>query len=68
MSPHAGIKGFSAFFREVEPVRARKTRQVKNLEACFDSIETEKALVLLSHKATVSGICESIMEANPTEA
>ena len=29
------------------PVRVKKTRQIKNLEPRFDSIETEKALVLL---------------------
>jgi hypothetical protein len=28
----------------VEPVRAKKTRQKRNLEPRFDSIETEKAL------------------------
>jgi hypothetical protein len=28
------------------PVRVKKTRQIKNLEPRFDSIETEKALVL----------------------
>jgi hypothetical protein len=27
------------------PVRVKKTRQIKNLEPRFDSIETEKALV-----------------------
>src|SRR6201991_1684963 len=30
------------------PVRVKKTRQIKNLEPRFDSIETEKALVCLS--------------------
>jgi hypothetical protein len=33
-----------AFSSEVEPVRVKKTRQIKNLEPRFDSIETEKAL------------------------
>jgi len=28
------------------PVRVKKTRQIENLEPRFDSIETEKALVL----------------------
>jgi hypothetical protein len=27
-----------------EPVRVKKTRQIKNLEPRFDSIETDKAL------------------------
>jgi hypothetical protein len=27
-----------------KPVRVKKTRQIKNLEPRFDSIETEKAL------------------------
>jgi len=34
-----------AFSSEVETVRAKKTRQIKNLEPRFDFIETEKALV-----------------------
>jgi hypothetical protein len=29
-----------------KPVRVKKTRQIKNLEPRFDSIETEKALVI----------------------
>ena len=29
-----------------KPVRVKKTRQIKNLEPRFDSIETEKALAL----------------------
>jgi hypothetical protein len=33
-----------------KPVRAKKTRQIENLEPRFDSIEAEKALVLLSQK------------------
>ena len=33
-----------AFSSEVEPVRVKKTRQIRNLEPRFDSIETEKAL------------------------
>ena len=28
------------------PVRVKKTRQIKNLEPRFDSIETEKALIV----------------------
>jgi hypothetical protein len=32
-----------AFSSEVVPVRVKKTRQNKNLEPRFDSIETEKA-------------------------
>jgi len=35
------IKRFQAKWR---PVRVKKTRQIKNLEPRFDSIETEKAL------------------------
>jgi hypothetical protein len=31
------------------PVRIKKTRQIKNLEPRFDSIETEKALVHQRH-------------------
>jgi hypothetical protein len=33
-----------AFSSEVDPVRVKKTRQTRNLEPRFDSIETEKAL------------------------
>src|SRR6266851_1549198 len=38
-----------------KPVRVKKTRQIKNLEPRFDSIETEKALVLLCHKFIRTG-------------
>src|SRR5882672_2987921 len=34
----------SDLIREWRPVRVKKTRQIKNLEPRFDSIETEKAL------------------------
>ena len=37
-----GIQRFQAKWRSV---RVKKTRQIKNLELRFDSIETEKALV-----------------------
>jgi hypothetical protein len=37
-----GLKRFQAKWA---PVRVKKTRQIKNLEPRFDSIETEKALV-----------------------
>src|ERR1700716_3320602 len=33
------------------PVRVKKTRQIKNLEPRFDSIETDKALALLTERA-----------------
>jgi hypothetical protein len=36
------VERFQAKWR---PVRVKKTRQIKNLEPRFDSIETEKALV-----------------------
>ena len=36
-----------AFSSEVDPVRVNKTRQIKNLGPCFDSIETEKALGMI---------------------
>jgi len=38
------LERFQAKWR---PVRAKKTRQIKNLEPRFDSIETEKALVFV---------------------
>jgi hypothetical protein len=34
-----------------KPVRVKKTRQIKNLEPRFDSIEAEKALVAPSLRA-----------------
>ena len=36
----------SDLIRGWRPVRVKKTRQNKNLEPRFDSIETEKALVI----------------------
>jgi hypothetical protein len=36
----------SGLTRGWTPVRVKKTRQIKNLELRFDSIETEKALAL----------------------
>src|ERR1019366_2463378 len=39
----AGI-GIERFQAKWKPVRVKKTRQIKNLEPRFDSIETEKAL------------------------
>jgi hypothetical protein len=39
--PHATLGRFQAKWR---PVRVKKTRQIKNLEPRFDSIEAEKAL------------------------
>ena len=41
----ARLKRFRAKWR---PVRVKKTRQIKNLEPRFDSIETEKALAALA--------------------
>jgi hypothetical protein len=35
----------SDMIRGWRPVRVKKTRQIKNIEPRFDSIETEKALV-----------------------
>ena len=40
----SGDFGTRAFSSEVDPVRVKKTRQTRNLEPRFDSIETEKAL------------------------
>jgi hypothetical protein len=37
----------SGLTRGWTPVRVKKTRQIKNLELRFDSIETEKALVAI---------------------
>jgi hypothetical protein len=45
---HAGrqmVVGLERFQAKWRPVRVKKTRQIKNLELRFDSIETEKALV-----------------------
>jgi hypothetical protein len=40
-----GLRGPLERFRaKWTPVRVKKTRQIKNLELRFDSIETEKAL------------------------
>jgi hypothetical protein len=39
--PAKNLERFQAKWR---PVRVKKTRQIKNLEPRFDSIETEKAL------------------------
>jgi hypothetical protein len=36
---------FERFPAKWKPVRVKKTRQIRNREPCFDSIETEKALV-----------------------
>src|SRR5229473_3719123 len=35
-----------------KPVRVKKTRQIKNLEPRFDSIETEKALAEATYRAS----------------
>jgi hypothetical protein len=43
LKPGPTLERFQAKWK---PVRVKKTRQIKNLEPCFDSIETEKALVL----------------------
>jgi hypothetical protein len=40
----ASLYPLRAFSSEVETVRIKKTRQIKNLEPRFDSIETEKVL------------------------
>jgi hypothetical protein len=42
---HRALERFQAKWR---PVRVKKTRQIKNLEPRFDSIETEKALVTMA--------------------
>jgi hypothetical protein len=39
------IWGIERFQAKWKPVRVKKTRQIRNLEPRFDSIETEKALV-----------------------
>jgi hypothetical protein len=44
LAARAGLKRFQAKWA---PVRVKKTRQIKNLEPRFDSIETEKALAAL---------------------
>src|ERR1700738_1850154 len=41
----AALERFQAKWK---PVRVKKTRQIKNLEPRFDSIETEKALAVRS--------------------
>jgi hypothetical protein len=38
------IKSLKRFQAKWTPVRVKKTRQIKNLEPRFDSIETEEAL------------------------
>jgi hypothetical protein len=43
-NPHAGLQESERFQAKWRPVRVKKTRQIKNLEPRFDSIETEKAL------------------------
>src|SRR4029077_20265806 len=46
VSPGTAVSlcGQSVFQAKWRPVRVKKTRQIKNLEPRFDSIETEKAL------------------------
>src|SRR5229473_6773594 len=46
---------FRAFSSEVGPVRVKKTRQIKNLEPRFDSIETEKALARIATRELIKG-------------
>jgi len=41
---YAAIFTLERFQAKWRPVRVKKTRQIKNLEPRFDSIETEKAL------------------------
>jgi hypothetical protein len=43
-----------------KPIRLKKTRQTKNLEPRFDSIETEKALEALSELSHPGGEHTSI--------
>jgi hypothetical protein len=38
----------SDLIRGWRPVRVKKTRQIKNLEPRFDSIETKKALLIVT--------------------
>jgi hypothetical protein len=40
----SSAKAIERFQAKWKPVRVKKTRQIKNLEPRFDSIETEKAL------------------------
>jgi hypothetical protein len=47
-SSSARIERFQAKWR---PVRVKKTRQIKDLEPCFDSIETERALEIIEDGA-----------------
>jgi hypothetical protein len=42
--PQRSISALERFQAKWKPVRVKKTRQIKNLEPRFDSIETEKAL------------------------
>jgi hypothetical protein len=47
LGPRSGIRHdhwVKAFSSEVDTGSVKKTRQIKNLEPRFDSIETEKAL------------------------
>jgi hypothetical protein len=42
--PHLPCTVLKRFQAKWKPVRVKKTRQIKNLEPRFDSIEAEKAL------------------------
>jgi hypothetical protein len=56
----AALERFQAKWR---PVRVKKTRQFKNPEPRFDSIETEKALAQSGHRfsRTSDFVCPEIM-------
>jgi hypothetical protein len=47
------------------PVRVKKTRQIKNLEPRFDSIETEKALVVPTVLKKNAGLKASSVNKRP---
>src|SRR5216684_1932837 len=48
-----------------KPVRVEKTRQIKNLEPRFDSIETEKALVTVAIVGVVVGAALTVASEEP---
>jgi hypothetical protein len=48
-------KALERFQAKWTPVRVKKTRQIKNLEPRFDSIEAEKALAVLDASGTADG-------------
>jgi len=61
--PGARGRGALARFQaKWRPVRVKKTRQIKNLEPRFDSIETEKAL---ARQMTYERVDDAQREAGP---